>query len=79
MFLFQIDFRDTLDSLLLTRAWLESDLRTVKRFDSRFKKKEKGLFNGSVAKDDSCRSIQKFLSKQGKTISHETIRTINQS
>ena len=41
MFLFQIDFRDTLDSLLLTRAWLESDLRTVKRFDSRFKKKEK--------------------------------------
>ncbi len=69
------DFRDMEDSIVLSRAWIQSKERSVKPFDTRFTRKEKGLFTGSKIKIDSVRSISKFLSKQGKTLSHETIRS----
>lgn len=57
------DFRDVKDSVVLARAWLNSNSNDVKRFDNIVKGK-KGF--QSIKKDDSSRSIAKFLSKQGK-------------
>jgi hypothetical protein len=63
----------------LARAWLESKATGVKQFDSSLKKLKDGRKAGKQHEPllDSCRSIAKFLSKQGKTISHETIQKRN--
>lgn len=72
------DFGDTEDSCVLARAWLGTGAGTVKQFDSAYKAYKSGSHKkgkeGSEPLPDSCRSIAKFLSKQGKTISYETIR-----
>ena len=70
------DFKDTEGSCVLARSWLESKVKTVKQFDSLKKTgiHPKGKKGGSEPLPDSCRSIAKFLSKQGKAISYETIR-----
>jgi len=71
------DFHDLEDSVVLARQWLTIKEPNVSRFDSRLKvlrDKKTGQLKGSESLPDSPRSIAKFLSKQGKTISHETIR-----
>lgn len=72
----ETDFKDTEESIVLARAWLQNKCSTVKLLDSAYKsgKHTKGK-EGSEPQVDSSRQIAQFLSKQGKTISHETIRS----
>jgi len=69
------DFHDTRDSVKLAYLWLTSGEQSVKRFDTLSKNKNwlKGK-KGFQELPDSCRSIRDFLSKNGKTISHQTIQ-----
>lgn len=64
--------------IILAREWLQSKSITVKQFDSELKKEglhKKGL-HGTEPLPDSCRSVTKFLSKNGKAVSHETVRKL---
>lgn len=64
------DYRDMSDSIILARNWLMSKATHVKQFDTVLRDK-KGRFqpvNGSY------RDVANFLSKEGKTVSHETVR-----
>jgi hypothetical protein len=72
----ETDFKDTEESIVLARAWLQNKCSTVKLLDSAYKsgKHTKGK-EGSEPQVDSSRQIAQFLSKQGKMISHETIRS----
>lgn len=69
------DFKDTEDSIVLARAWLQSGVNSVKRFNEikhqKTQKNPKGA--GRPDEPDSSRQIAQFLSKQGKMISHVTI------
>ena len=56
--------------------WLHSKSSDVKRFDNIIKGK-KGF--QSVVKEDSYRSVAKFLGKNGKAISYETVRNYLQA
>lgn len=67
-------FQDTEDSIVLTRTWLESKVNSVKQFDKIKKTVTNPKGAGRAPYPDSFRSIAKFLSKNGKTLSHETIR-----
>ena len=70
------DFQDKESSIILSRNWLQSKALTVKQFNSETKKggiHKEGL-HGTETQPDSCRSVAKFLSKNGKTISYATIK-----
>ena len=72
------DFRDTNESILLARSWLQSKALTVNQFNSELKKHtggnhSKGVW-GTESLPDSFRSIATFLSKNGKTISYVTVK-----
>jgi hypothetical protein len=64
------DFSDTEGSIVLARNWLQSGANDVKQFYNTVKGK-KGF--QAVQLPDSFRSIAKFLSKNGKAISHEKL------
>ena len=69
------DFQDTKQSILLARGWLTANVPTVQLFDSRFdSRNDKGQLLGSNPQPNSCRSIAKFLSKNGKTIGRQTVK-----
>jgi len=55
---------------LLARDWLSSEAQTVKQFYKLYPQIQKGK-KGFQECPDSFRSIAKFLSMQGKAISHE--------
>lgn len=59
-----------------THTWLQSGETDVKRFDSSLKKLKDGRKAGPQHQQDidSYRSIASFLSKNGKSISYETVR-----
>jgi len=65
------DFHDTFESIILARYWLQSKAPTVKQFHNRLKN---GTLQGSEPQPDSYRSIAKFLSKKGKTLSYHTVK-----
>jgi len=67
------DFHDTGESIVLARCWLHSKCNGVKLFNTVIQQKRKndGTFDSSP---DSYRSIARFLSKQGKTISYVTVK-----
>lgn len=67
------DFRDVKDSVVLARTWLQSKAQRVERFNTLYPEIIKGK-KGFQQVDNSSRSIQKFLSKQGKTIHYSTIK-----
>ena len=66
-----VDFQDKKEAVILAYNWLQSNAPTVKRFDNRLKN---GTLRGSKPSEDSYRSIAKFLSREGKTISYESVR-----
>ena len=66
-----VDFQDKKEAVVLAYNWLQSKSPTVKRFDTRL---ENGTLRGSKPSEDSYRSIAKFLSREGKTISYESVR-----
>lgn len=66
------DFHDTLQSVVLARGWLQSGVQRVKQFDTLNIKK--GL-KGFQDVKDSCRSIATFLSKKGRAVSYESVRS----
>ncbi len=75
-----VDYQDKKESVVLAHNWLQIKSRgqkvTVKRFDSEMKrggKHIKGLW-GTKPQEDSYRSVAKFLGKNGKAISFETVR-----
>jgi len=63
------DFHDKKEAIVLAYKWLQTKSKTVKQFDSLSRKGGRGK-----VEEDSYRSVAKFLSKQGKTINHETVR-----
>jgi hypothetical protein len=68
------DFKDTEESIVLARAWLQSGESNVKRFNKTvFVSKRGRIGEGRPEEPDSSRQIAQFLSKQGKMISHVTI------
>ena len=72
------DFHDTLESVVLARNWLGSKSLTVNQFNSELKKHKSGDHSkgvwGTESQPDSYRSIGKFLSKNGKAVSHVTVK-----
>ncbi len=71
-----VDYQDKKESVVLAHNWLGSKVKTVKRFDSLKKTgfHPKGIKGGSEPLEDSHRSVAKFLSKEGKSVSYETVR-----
>ena len=69
------EYHDTSDSILLAKRWLQSKVKTVNQFNSLNKTgfHPKGVKGGSESLPDSYRSIAKFLSKNGKTISYPIV------
>lgn len=71
------DFHDTRGGIVLARDWLQSGETTVKSFDGGFVKHKGGISGkgvyGSKPQPDSFKSIAKFLSKNGKAVSHQTV------
>jgi anti-sigma28 factor (negative regulator of flagellin synthesis) len=67
------DFRDTNESVVLARSWLQSKVTGVNQFNTVLKQQRKnnGTFDSSP---DSYRSIASFLSKNGKTICYNTVK-----
>lgn len=66
-----VDYQDKKESVVLAYNWLQSKCQCVKPFDTLNIKK--GL-KGFQPQEDSYRSVAKFLSKEGKSVSHETVR-----
>jgi len=70
-----VDYQDKKESVVLAHNWLQSKATSVKRFDSRYiQLGGKSGLKGSKPSEDSYRSVAKFLSKEGKSVSHETVR-----
>lgn len=72
------DFHDTAESVVLARAWKQSGCTRVNQFNTWFKDGRKSNavkgVEGFVSVPDSYRSIAKFLSKNGKAVSHVTVK-----
>jgi len=64
------DFHDKQQSIVLAREWLRSGVNSVKQFHNIMKGK-KGF--QAIKKEDSCRSIAGFLSKNGKAVDYHTV------
>ena len=67
------DFRDTEESIVLARNWLGSGCQRAELFGTLHKEIQKRKKKFQIL-PNSNKSIAKFLSKQGKTISDDTIR-----
>jgi hypothetical protein len=68
------DFHDTSESIVLARAWLQSGVSNVKQFNRTQLSKRGREGEGRPQEEDSYRSVAKFLSKNGKTISYVTVK-----
>ena len=66
---------DTREGIVLVRDWLNSGMTDVKQFNNGWKQQtnNKGQFTSDV-NPTSYRSIAKFLSKNGKAVSHVTVK-----
>jgi len=62
------DFHDTREGIVLSRNWLRSGKTDVKLFNSHLSDGRKAPPQ-NLPETDSCRSIAKFLSKNGKAVS----------
>ena len=67
------DYHDTSEGIVLARKWLQSNVETVKQFDGL--KSKRGIVEGrGNSPPDSYRSISSFLSKNGKAVTHQTVK-----
>lgn len=66
------DYHDKEAGIVLVREWLRTGVNRVNQFDTARKQNRdrKGKYQEV---DDSYRNIAKFLSKNGKAVSHETV------
>jgi len=71
-----VDYSDKKESVVLAHDWLHSKETDVKRFNSSLKTLSDGRKAGHQHQpsEDSYRSVAKFLGKNGKAISHITVR-----
>jgi hypothetical protein len=67
------DFRDTNESIVLARSWLQSGESNVNSFNKTLSKRGR-LGEGRPNDSDSFRSIAKFLSKNGKAVCYGTVK-----
>jgi hypothetical protein len=66
------DFQDKKEAIVLTYNWLQTKSNGVKQFDTKMQERDSsGKFKPT---EDSYRAVARFLSKQGKAISYETVR-----
>ena len=63
-----VDFQDKKEAIILAFDWLQSKATSVKRFDISKRPPHR------PPQEDSYRSVARFLSKQGKAMSYETVR-----
>jgi len=67
-----VDFQDKKEAVVLAYNWLHGKFSGVKRFDTVMQQRNKnGKFRPT---ENSYRSVAKFLSRQGKAISYESVR-----
>lgn len=66
-----VDFQDKREAVVLAHNWLSSKSIGVKQFNTAQQRDKFGKFKPT---ENSCRSIAKFLSKEGKTISYVSVR-----